>query len=142
MLFSGEQVVAVENLFGTSREMLPPLFISTPYDQESSIWTKHAPNICILNRVYLLAKEALKLIEMQISNSALDYKAIFRPPLGEYDCLIYLKSEFNPRRYEAVEIDENQPIVAWNSYKKHAKQKIPVVNFNPIQSYLTELRVI
>ena len=141
-VLAGEQIVEVENLFGTSRESLPPLFISTPYDQQSSMWTKKAPTLVILNRVCLIAKEALKLIEAQMLNSTLDYRTICRPPLSEYDCLIHLKSIYNPRRYEAVEVDQNEPIVNWHPFKGHSQHRIPVVDFNPVQLYLKELRVI
>lgn len=141
ILFLGEQIIMVENEFRTSRETLPLLFISTPYDHQNSLWTKTAPNILILNRVSLMAVEALKLLESQILNSTLNYKGMFKTPLSEYDCLIHLKSVYNSRRYEAIEIDEEEPILECRSFKTYQKQNIPVVNFNPIELYLKELRV-
>lgn len=138
---TGEQIIAIENEFRISRESLPLLFISTPYDHRNSLWTKQAPNILILNRVHLMALEALKLLEGQILNSTLNYRGIFKTPLSEYDCLIHLKSVYNPRRYEAIEIDEKEVTIECRSYKKRQEQNIPVVDFNPIELYLKELRV-
>lgn len=135
-----EQIIAIENEFRISRESLPLLFISTPYDHRNSLWTKQAPNILILNRVHLMALEALKLLEGQILNSTLNYRGIFKTPLSEYDCLIHLKSVYNPRRYEAIEIDEKEVTIECRSYKKRQEQNIPVVDFNPIELYLKELR--
>ncbi|KAK0168959.1 hypothetical protein PV327_002715 [Microctonus hyperodae] len=138
---SREDIVSIENSFETKRETLPPLFISTPYDHDNSIWTKKVPTNLILNRVSSLAKEVLKLVETELlKDSILVWKPMFVPPMTAYDCLIYMKSEFNPRRYQYFDLDDSVPKTTWHPYKPHTEQKIPVIEFNPVQRYLDQLR--
>ncbi|XP_012273791.1 nucleolar protein 6 [Orussus abietinus] len=140
-LLSKEEILEIENLFGTARDTLPPLFIATPYDLKRSLWTKKAPTQVILNRINCLAREALKLFELQLfSGAILDCKPLFRPALTEYDCLIYLEPLLIPRRFEAVDLHESHPTILWHPFKQHSKQKIPVLNFDPVQLFLQELR--
>lgn len=132
----------IENIFGTSRDTLPTLFICTPYDKQASIWTKTAPIPLILNRISALARESLRLIEKQLFNgTGVDWKPLFIPPLSAYDCLIQLKISSNSRRYEAVCIDETLPELDLHPFKEHSETKIPIVDFDPVAQYLKELRV-
>ncbi|XP_046821739.1 nucleolar protein 6 [Vespa crabro] len=138
---SKEEIIEVETLFGKSRDTLPPLFISTPYDQQGSLWTRKAPTVLILNRICLLAQESLKLFEQQLyTKMILDCKSLFRSPISEYDCLIHLKPLLNPRRLQAIDLNEEHPVVEWHPYKPHSLEKIPVIDFDPIQYFLKELR--
>ncbi|XP_017766382.1 PREDICTED: nucleolar protein 6 [Eufriesea mexicana] len=138
---SREEIIAVETLFGSSRDSLPPLFISTPYDQQRSLWTRKAPSILILNRITALARQSLKLYESQLFTKVLlDFKPLFRPPLTEYDCLIYLKSSMVPKILQAVDVSDAHPIVELYPYKHHSAQKIPIVDFDPVQYFLRDLR--
>ncbi|XP_058808859.1 nucleolar protein 6 [Phymastichus coffea] len=136
-----EEIVEIENLFGTSRDTLPTLFICTPYDKQASIWTKKAPTTLILNRISALAKESLRLLEIQFFNgTGVQWKSIFIPPLSAYDCLIQLKTSLNSRRYEAVCVDETLPELDLHPFKIHYETKIPIVDFDPVAQYLKELR--
>lgn len=131
----------METFFGSSRDSLPPLFISTPYDQQRSLWTRKAPTTLILNRITALARQSLKLFEDQIfAKVILDCKPLFRPPLTEYDCLINLKPVMVPRRMQAVDLDNEYPLLDWHPYRGHSQQKIPVVDFDPVQYFLRDLR--
>ncbi|XP_033341934.2 nucleolar protein 6 Mat89Ba [Megalopta genalis] len=135
-----EEIVAVETLFGSSRKSLPPLFISTPYDQQKSLWTKKAPTNLVLNRITALARQSLKLYEGQICTKVfLDVKPLFRPALTEYDCLIHLKPVMVPRRRQAIDVSEYS-LFDVHPYKYHTAQKIPIVDFDPVQFFLKELR--
>lgn len=141
-VFVEEEIIEVETLFGKSRDTLPPLFISTPYDQQGSSWTRKAPTILILNRICLLAQESLKLFEQQLYTKTIsDCKALFRSPMSEYDCLIHLKPLLNPRRLQAINLNEDHPFIEWHPYKPHSLQKIPIIDFDPVQYFLKELRV-
>lgn len=132
----------METLFGSSRDSLPPLFISTPYDQQRSLWTRKAPSILILNRITALARQSLKLYENQLFTKVLlDFKPLFRPPFTEYDCLIHLKSFMVPKILQAVDVSDTHPIVELYPYKHHSAQKIPIVDFDPVQYFLRDLRV-
>ncbi|XP_017876904.1 nucleolar protein 6 [Ceratina calcarata] len=137
---SSEEIMSVETLFASSRDSLPPLFISTPYDQQKSIWTKKVSSL-ILNRITMLARQSIKLFQDQLfTNTLLDIRPLFRPPLTEYDCLIYLKSDMVPRKLQAVDVSEMYPILEWHPYKKHTAQKIPITDFDPVQCFLKDLR--
>lgn len=89
----------------------------------------------------MLARQSLKLFEDQLfTNVLLDIKPLFRPPLTEYDCLIYLKSDMTPRKLQAIDVSEMYPVLEWHPYKKHTAQKIPVTDFDPVQCFLKDLR--
>ncbi|XP_014489067.1 PREDICTED: nucleolar protein 6 [Dinoponera quadriceps] len=136
-----EEISAVETLFGTVRSSLPPLFISTPYDQQKSLWTRKAPSHLILHRISVLSKESLRIFnDPLVKDTALDVKHMFRPPLSEYDCLIHLKSTMNPRGIQAVDVLDNTDVVDLHPYKTHSQQKIPIVDFDPVQHFLRDLR--
>lgn len=138
---NNEEISAIETLFTTTRASLPPLFISTPYDQQKSLWTRKAPIQLVLNRMSVLAKESLKLFDdLLFDNMILDVKPIFRPSLKEYDCLLHLKSNMNPRSLQAVDVSNNVKIVDLHPYKAHSLQKIPVADFDPVQCFLKDLR--
>ncbi|XP_020297478.1 nucleolar protein 6 [Pseudomyrmex gracilis] len=137
---SNEEIVAVETLFNTARSSLPPLFISTPYDQQKSLWTREAPSLLILNRISALAKASLESFNDMLTDSTIDIKPLFRPALSEYDCLIHLKYEMICRRLQAVDIPDSVNIVNVHPYKMHSLQKIPVVDFDAVQCFLKDLR--
>ncbi|EFN82278.1 Nucleolar protein 6 [Harpegnathos saltator] len=138
---TNEEIYAVETLFITARSSLPPLFISTPYHQQKSLWTKKAPSQLILRRINVLAKESLKIFDdLFLKDMVLDAKRMFRPSLLEYDCLIYLKSTMNPRRLQAIDIPDDVDVVDLHPYKSHSLQKIPIVDFDPVQCFLRDLR--
>ncbi|RLU24256.1 hypothetical protein DMN91_004467 [Ooceraea biroi] len=137
---TNEEITAVETLFNTARNSLPPLFISIPYDQQKSLWTRKTPSCMILNRISALAKESLKLFDNMLLSTVQDVKPMFRPSLSEYDCLIHLRSRMIPRRLQAVDVPDNAKTVDVHPYKAHSLQKIPIVNFDPVQCFLKDLR--
>jgi len=47
----------------------------------------------------------------------------------------------NPRKLQAVDIDDKAEIVNVYPYKTHSFQKIPIVSFDPVQCFLKDLRV-
>lgn len=93
----------------------------------------------------MLAEKSLKLFDGLFNNNLfniiLDVKQIFRPPLSEYDCLLHLKSNMIPRKLQAIDAPSKAKIVDLHPYKTHSLQKIPVVNFDPVQCFLKDLRV-
>lgn len=121
---------------------MPPLFISTPYDQQKSLWTRKEPSLLVLNRISGLAKNALEAFNsLLLKDIKFDFKYMFRPPLSAYDYLIYLKPAFNPRRLLAIDVPDDEKIVDLHPYKPHSLQKIPVTDFDPVQCFLRDLRV-
>ena len=58
------------------RSSLPLMYIATPDDKVSSIWTKSQPSSQMLQRLVLLAKESLKVFEDQLmcTDISVDFK--------------------------------------------------------------------
>lgn len=139
---AGEEIVGVENSFRSTGNALPPIFISTPYDQNESIWTKKAPSQLVLNRIGSLAERALTLVDEQLDTASnLSFHALFRAPISEYDCIIRLHSSLNPRRYQFHDLSDKYPVTDLNNVEEKSIKKIPVIGFDPVQRYLQELRV-
>ena len=67
---------------------------------------------------------------------------IFRPPLDPYDVVIHLRHKLLPRRHQAVDGSPEDPSHGSVTLKpSHDAKRIPVVDFDPVQCYLQELRV-
>jgi hypothetical protein len=66
---------------------------------------------------------------------------IFRPPLEAYDVLIHLLPKLNSRWYEAVDLTHKQQNCRLKAYHREPGEKFPVTGFNPVDCFLTELRV-
>ncbi|XP_043280434.1 nucleolar protein 6 [Venturia canescens] len=136
-----EEIVTVENAFRSGGESYPPIFISTPYDHDGSIWSKKAPSKLVLNRIGSLAEQALKLVDQQLDTvSRLSFRAIFKASISEYDFLIRVHSSLNPRRYQFHDLSDKYPITDLQRLEDEPMKKIPVIAFDPVQCYLRELR--
>ncbi|KYO18444.1 nucleolar protein 6 [Alligator mississippiensis] len=133
----------IKNEFVASRADLPVMFISTPRDQRSSVWTKERPSAQILQRLLVLAQASLRALEEQLLNplGSQDVKVAFRPPLDFYDVLIHLNPKQIPRHLEGV--DRPAKSFIRGMLKSDAPVKtlsFPVVDYDPVQCYLQELR--
>ncbi|XP_026569693.1 nucleolar protein 6 [Pseudonaja textilis] len=135
--------VAVRNHFMEARPRLPAMFIATPKDQKQSVWTREKPSPQILQRLLVLAQEALQVLDKQLMDplGTQDVKMAFRPPLDLYDVLIHLNPKQVPRHLEAVD----RPTASFyrGMLKSSSSAKtisFPVVDYDPVQCYLEELR--
>ncbi|XP_067386974.1 nucleolar protein 6 isoform X2 [Emydura macquarii macquarii] len=133
----------IRNEFVAARSHLPVMFISTPRDQRSSVWTKEQPSTQILQRLLVLALESLRALEKQLTDplGSQDVKMVFRPPLDFYDILIHLNAKHIPRHLEGV--DRPAKSFSRGMLKSDAPVKtlvFPVVGYDPVQCYLQELR--
>ncbi|POI32523.1 hypothetical protein CIB84_003725 [Bambusicola thoracicus] len=134
----------IKNKFVAARSRLPVMFIATPKDKWNSIWTQERPSAQILQRLLVLASESVRALEEQLMDplSSQDVKIVFRPPLDLYDVLIHLNSNQIPRHLERVD----RPVKSFSRgvVKNSAGAKIlfPVVDYDPVQCYLQDLRVI
>uniref|UniRef100_A0A672TEP1 Nucleolar protein 6 n=1 Tax=Strigops habroptila TaxID=2489341 RepID=A0A672TEP1_STRHB len=132
----------IKNKFVASRSRLPVMFIATPKDQWSSMWTQEQPSAQILQRLIVLASESLRALEEQLMDplKTQDVKLVFRPPLDFYDVLIHLNPKQIPRHLESVD----RPLKSFSRgvVKNSTAEKIlfPVVDYDPVQCYLQELR--
>ncbi|KAM6036588.1 nucleolar protein 6 isoform 3-T3 [Theristicus caerulescens] len=133
----------IKNKFVAARSRLPVMFIATPKDQWSSMWTQERPSAQILQRLLVLSSESLRALEEQLMDplNSQDVKMVFRPPLDFYDVLIHLNPNQIPRHLESVD----RPLKSFSRgvVKNSAAVKIlfPVVDYDPVQCYLQELRV-
>ncbi|KAM6470906.1 nucleolar protein 6 [Liasis olivaceus] len=135
--------VAIRNHFMAARPRLPALFIATPKDQQLSVWTREKPPPQILQRLLVLAQESLRVLDMQLMDplGTQDVKMVFRPPLDFYDVLIHLNPKQIPRHLEAVD----RPVTSFSRGMLKSKNttkilSFPVVDYDPVQCYLQELR--
>ncbi|KAM3939859.1 nucleolar protein 6 [Leptodactylus fuscus] len=133
----------IHNDFTSARDQLPVMFIATPKDRKTSVWTKQKPTAQILQRLIILASESMLNLEKQLMqpSESSDIKMIFRPPLDLYDVLIHLNPKHIPRHREAVD----QPVKSFvrgllNEKATCRNTRFPVVDYDPVQLYLSELR--
>ena len=70
-LISAEDYSEINSKFTKSRANLPLMFISTPQDKFQSIWTRKQPTAMILQRLVILAKECLSVLESQMADTGL-----------------------------------------------------------------------
>lgn len=73
-----------------------------------------------------------------VSHLFLPLKQIFRPPLDQYDVIIHLHSRLLPRGYQALDRVKHETGPASLS---RVSSLLPVVNFDPVASYIKELKV-
>uniref|UniRef100_A0A3Q2T078 Nucleolar protein 6 n=1 Tax=Fundulus heteroclitus TaxID=8078 RepID=A0A3Q2T078_FUNHE len=133
----------IKNDFMASRESLPVMFIATPKDKKLSLWTRRAPSVQMLQRVMLVAAESLKVLELQLMDGSQtqDVRVIMRPPLDAFDVLIHLNQKQVPLLRHAVD----PPAVTFSrglvtDGAGQAGGAMPVIDYNPVSLYLTELR--
>ncbi|XP_032434833.1 LOW QUALITY PROTEIN: nucleolar protein 6 [Xiphophorus hellerii] len=133
----------IKNDFMASRESLPVMFIATPTDKKMSLWTRRAPSVQMLQRVMTVAAESLKVLEQQLMDGSQiqDVRVIMRAPLDAYDVLIHL----NPKQVPLLRHAVDAPSVTFSrgvmtNGADQAGGAFPVVDYNPVSLYLTELR--
>ncbi|XP_068616860.1 nucleolar protein 6 [Brachionichthys hirsutus] len=133
----------IKNDFMASRESLPVMFIATPKDKTLSMWTKRGPSVQMLQRVVLLAAESLKVLERQLMDGGQiqDVRVVLRPPLDVYDVLIHL----NPKQVPLLSQAVDPPTVTFSrgataGCVAQSGGFLPVIDYNPVTLYLTELR--
>ncbi|XP_013102162.2 nucleolar protein 6 [Stomoxys calcitrans] len=95
------EISDVEHRFGAERNDFPPLCIVTSYDKQyyGKIWSSHLnPNVHVLARVTLLARQCLEIVESTLlaSSSFVKPVQIFKPSSEGYDLVIQLKPEAVP----------------------------------------------
>ncbi|MGH0138393.1 UNVERIFIED_CONTAM: hypothetical protein FKN15_040823 [Acipenser sinensis] len=97
----------------------------------------------ILQRLIVLAAESLRVLETQLTDPTQpqDVKMVLRPPLDIYDVLIHLNPKQVPLHAQAV--DTPRTVFSRGALPSGAaggSGNMPVVDFNPVACYLSELR--
>ncbi|GIY22546.1 nucleolar protein 6 [Caerostris darwini] len=136
-----EDIDEIYTTFTSQRSTLPPMVIPNPLDRRGSLWTKNKPPALILKRIKILAAASLKTLDGILSRAQIsDIKAIFRPPLESYDVIIHLKRNEVPTLRCAVDVYTTDKLPVFKPYKYERNELYPIVEYDPVQKYLEELR--
>lgn len=136
-----EELTELESKVQENREKFPPLYIAMPFDRGLSVFTRHTPSNEILYRVKNLAKASLNFINSVITEqNHVGIKELFIPNFDGYNVLIHLKPSINPRRYEQIVFANAEHRTVVEKYKAADDDKLPIVDFNPVEKYLSVLR--
>ena len=129
---------SIRENFTSNRSRHPPIFISAPYSKNLSIWTKNNPTQQILLRLSLLADSALTLCNKDPDELSHEFvKQVYRP-LNDYNVIIELNKSYVPLHYMTV--DSSSSIHNSGIKENLSTSSLPVVDFNPPELYLKELR--
>eukprot|EP00271_Cylindrocystis_brebissonii_P021894 TRINITY_DN8150_c0_g1_i1.p1 TRINITY_DN8150_c0_g1~~TRINITY_DN8150_c0_g1_i1.p1 ORF type:complete len:850 (+),score=167.59 TRINITY_DN8150_c0_g1_i1:1152-3701(+) len=71
-------------------EGVPSMYIATPYDQKSSVWTMGAPSPEGLKRLVAFSKSSADLLTRLIADGGDSWQSLFCTPLGGYGAVILL----------------------------------------------------
>lgn len=63
------------------------------------------------------------------------------PNLNGYNVLIHLAPLLNPNTHQQISINHTNSNLKTNTYQENSRDKIPIIDFNPVELYLKELRV-
>ncbi|XP_025834948.1 nucleolar protein 6 [Agrilus planipennis] len=141
-----EQLDSYETNFHQNRQNYPPLYIITPYDNGKSLFTINTCGKEVLRRLAILATATYNvLLESFLQTFEVKLlESIFVPNMDGYNLLIHLKPLLNSRRNESIDECNKKHLkkskcknVFTKNYDKFA---IPIVGFNPVDLYLSELR--
>lgn len=138
---TAEEQVEIRSVFLATRTQLPVMVIITPQDRKSSVWTQNGPSPQILQRLVVLAAEALPVLEKQLMDprGPGDIRTVFRPPLDMYDVLIRLTPRHIPRHRQAVDSPAASFCRGLLS-EPGPSSLMPVLGYDPPQLYLAQLR--
>ncbi|GFX25918.1 nucleolar protein 6 [Trichonephila clavipes] len=136
-----ENINEIYETFTSERSSLPPMVIASPLDRRGDMWTKRKPHSLILKRVSILANASIKTLDDILNKVEIyDIKTIFRAPLDSYHTLIYLKRREIPRLKWAIDVYETDKLPLYKSYKHEPNEVLPIVEYDPVERYLHELR--
>lgn len=68
--FTAEDYQEILGRFQRERSSRPLMFLSTPYDKHASSWTRHAPSAPLLQRLVVLARGSLDVLNRLIQQGA------------------------------------------------------------------------
>ncbi|KFO35328.1 nucleolar protein 6 isoform X1 [Fukomys damarensis] len=138
---TAEEQVEIHSGFLEARTRLPVMVLITPQDRKGSVWTQNGPSAQILQRLVILAAEALLILEKQLMDpqGPGDIRTVFRPHLDIYDVLIRLSPRHIPRHRQGVDC----PAASFCRgllREQGPSSLMPVLGYDPPQLYLAQLR--
>lgn len=159
-MLSGETIDDIKTEFIKKRPILPPMCIATPYDRVGTQWTRPQPNAALLERMIRLASACKKTLDTMLARPMADLsfdvrlilfiltkvrlskipfilQIIFQPPMNSFDVVIHLL----PTRVAKRSLSLSSKFK--DEYKTELiPNKVPVVDFDPADCYLSDLIVI
>lgn len=139
--FTEEDLSTIPKEISKHRATLPSLCIVTPQDKSGTRWTKPQPSEPMLQRLLVIAKESLRILETQIMSVSTkeDFKLVFRPPYENFDLVIRLLKKVNVLRHQSVDCkEENTPVST--AVVGEDKAPVPVVEFNVCKNFFEDLK--
>ncbi|CAH1797578.1 unnamed protein product [Owenia fusiformis] len=135
-----EEITSIQVQFSKDRTSFPLMCLPTSFDQSGGVWSRRSPNPMMLNRLVVLAKESLLVLENHLTHctKGVDLKQIFRAPLDHYDVIIKLIPKYVPTAFQSVDVPDETIIPKFGEYSND--HVLPVIDFNPVQLFLKELR--
>lgn len=136
----------------------PVVFVAYSHCKTDNIWvSKNRPSHLIWKRIVTLARHTLDLaVQTQFDFSAgiaKNWRVLFTPSTRDFDVAIALKAEVLPRHYQQLatahvehagkvkQLSNTVQVTAYkNLYNRNVSSTL-LVDFDPVQSYLRELRV-
>ncbi|XP_061172085.1 nucleolar protein 6-like isoform X1 [Saccostrea echinata] len=146
--FTDEDLKEIPSRFHKERSSRPLMFLSTPYDKHNSYWTRKSPSTPILQRLVLLARESLSVLNKLVQEGGDDsnFKQLFRPFLDMYDIIIHLTWKQSPRQHEALQPENShlpsnlRKYVHKTTVTGDKLEHFPVYDYDPPRLYWKELK--
>jgi U3 small nucleolar RNA-associated protein 22 len=138
-------VAEIRTRFMKERSTLPLMFIATPVDRRSQMYTRKKPSAPILQRIALLASESSAVLVQQLEQGACkpDFKQIFRPPTSTFDVIIQLNYTQLALGHCTVDpVGMAIPRCLPYTMPKPPRNRgvWPVVGYDPAQLFLSEIQ--
>lgn len=133
---SRQYIEKLEMEFISTRSAFPPLCIITSTGQidKHTIWSKKTPSVEILARISLLARHTTKIVQQSIFKDFIA-NPLFTASLTGYNLIIKLNKR-QLRDNVVHEFSKNT-----TTQVRQRKPFIPMSDYNPVKSYLNELRL-
>lgn len=127
------------------RSKYPPMVISTPYDKETSSWTKKTPTMPLLDLLVRICRKAHQFICSDVvPNIEIidDCRALFRPNIKLFDLIVMLRSEVVQNRFMNIDRSKSFKLTGKELGERDpsALKVMPVVDLNLIEQYVRILR--
>lgn len=140
-----EEIGTIESEFIKRRSTFPHLFLVTPEDKLGSVWTKHLSKVT-LYRASILAKQAVTTLTNDLLVHDVTFEddlssrltKFYRPDTKLFDVLIWIKKDMISKKTQAA--NNSHLKLQFKEYVKTTDELMPIVDFDPVQLYLQELR--
>lgn len=139
------EINRIKNEMQNNRAKFPPLVICTPFDKETSPWTRPGPDETKLDLLSKICTKALQFLHKDIllkSHVIDECKALFRPNFKLFDLLIKLRPQVLQTFFMGVDPPEAFKMVGKETSEKRSSafKVMPIVGLNVIEQFVDVLR--